>query len=109
MTKSDLRDGMVVKIRDGKLCIVIGNRIISDNGWLSLDVYMEDLTYQQGSEFYDIVAIYDIPLRSLDLNYWTEGKKPIWVRTEETIMTISDIEKRLGIKNLKIVSEDNYE
>lgn len=35
-----------------------------------------------------------------DTDNWT------WVREEETIMTISEIEEKLGISNLKIKKED---
>ena len=33
-------------------------------------------------------------------NDWT------WIREEETVMTISEIEEKLGISNLKIKKED---
>ena len=52
----------------------------------------------------DIVAVYNpSDLTSLDFN--SLHLKLIWKRPEEVVMTISEIEEKLGIKNLKVVSE----
>lgn len=127
MKKSDLRNGAIVETRDGdKLILLFGcsrynnsdNSLISlTNGtWLSFSIYNDDLTYCYDSEF-DIMKVAQSDyvgddIRNHIINHndeWT------WVRDEsedesederETVMTISEIEEKLGISNLKIKKED---
>ena len=78
-------------------------------GFMSIDGYNDDLTYN-GLSFSsspsccDIVAVYS-PEDLTSLDFATQHLNLIWKRPEEVVMTISEIEKKLGITNLKIVKE----
>lgn len=109
-TKEDLEDGMIVKIKDGTYYMYFEKfkRLVRNGGYLSLNQYLNDLTYNNISDSFNIVSIYEAnDLTSLDFNGQdTKGHlNQIWERPKETIMTISEIEKKLGIKNLKIISD----
>lgn len=117
MKKSDLRNGAIVEIRKGDKYMFISdaqnkhakNSLISlkDGGYLNLDDYNDDLKDCDNAK-YDIVKICqndyvgnnfkDHVIKNTD--NWT------WVRKEEVVMTISEIEEKLGIENLKIKKED---
>lgn len=117
MKKSDLRNGSIVEIRNGDKYMFISdaknkyakNSLISlkDGGYLDLDHYNDDLKDRYNNN-YDIVKICqndyvgnnfrDHVIKNTD--NWT------WERQEEVVMTISEIEEKLGISNLKIKKED---
>lgn len=59
-TKSDLKTGMVVKLRDGDFYLVYGERLFSDYGYREIDNYNEDLTHTFGGDRCDIVEVYDV-------------------------------------------------
>lgn len=89
MKKSDLKSGMIVKLRNNIKYIVIENVLCRNNGFIHLSSFKEDLTIQsqEASKDWDIVEIYYCismnPLRS-----FIEDKdlKLIWKREEkETI------------------------
>ena len=58
MKKSDLKNGMVVKLRDDSLMMVVDNMLIEINSNLSLSDYSDTLEFCN-TEVYDIVAIYE--------------------------------------------------
>lgn len=109
-TKEDLEDGMIIKIKDGTYYMYFEKfrKFVRNGGYLSLNQYLNDLTYNCIDGSFNIVSIYEAnDLTSLDFNGQdTKGYlNQIWERPKETIMTISEIEKKLGIKNLKVVAE----
>lgn len=125
MNKSDLKTGMIVVTRNGdefmvmlnvEYCnsVLAPNVIVSKSGWMPLCKYSDDLKLHIDDESeLDIVAIYS-PSRAASLYrkdlsddfYWT----CIWKREEPPVeMTVAEIEKKLGIKNLKIVKEKDDE
>ena len=57
-TLSDLKDGMIVKLRDDSLMMVVDNMLIEINSNLSLSDYSDTLEFYD-TEVYDIVAIYE--------------------------------------------------
>ena len=57
MKKSDLKNGMVVKLRDDSLMVVLDNRLVEVDIHLNLNNYNDTLEYYSTTE-YDIVAIY---------------------------------------------------
>lgn len=118
MKKSDLRNGAIVEIRKGDKHVLLLNTknsycknclvSLDDGGYLSFDDYNDDLKDCDDSE-YDIVKICQheyvgdnirCHILKQNENDWT------WIRVEETVMTISEIEEKLGISNLKIKKED---
>lgn len=108
-TKADLEDGMIMKLKDGRYYMYFKkfDKGVRYDGFISIDSYNDDLTYKGSAVFgsYDIGAVYSPEdLTSLDFGC-SRHLKLIWERPEEVVMTISEIEEKLGIKNLKVVSE----
>ena len=133
----DLCTGMVVKIRGsekyeniyepymvmreiklGKSVTRETNVLINTDSWIPLSKYNVNLQFNNTelSEF-DIMEVYEPKFEasirlmlgsgvfSLEKDY-----KLLWKREEPTVeMTIAEIEKKLGIKNLKIVKEKDDE
>lgn len=117
MTKSDLKSGVIVELRNGDKYMFISNAknkyaknsliSLKDGGYLDLDDYNDDLKDCDNAN-YDIVKICqndyvgnnfrDHVIKNTD--NWT------WERQEEVVMTISEIEEKLGIENLRIKKED---
>jgi hypothetical protein len=127
MNKSDLKTGMMVVTRNGGEYMVMRNIeyrnstgriiapniIISESGWMSLYRYSDDLKSMSNGDEFDIVAVF-LPLMTPSLchkdlsddYYW----RCIWKREEPPVeMTVAEIEKKLGIKNLKIIKEKDDE
>lgn len=110
MKKSDLKNGAIVEVRCGFQYILIDNKLINikSRGFLNFDNYNENLLDYDDRDF-DIIkvcqeeniidAFCEHIIREND-NYWT------WERQEEVVMTISEIEEKLGINGLKIKKED---
>lgn len=107
-TKSDLEDGMIMRTSDDRFYMYFKkfNRGVRYDGFISIDHYNDDLTYKGSVSLgsYDIVAVYS-PEDLTSLNFATQHLNLIWKRPKEVVMTISEIEEKLGIKNLKVVSE----
>ena len=119
MKKSDLKNGAIVEIRNGYKYILLLNcgderhrndLLISLNsgGCLYLSSYDENLK-DCDDEYYDIMKVCQCEyvgdniishILKQNEDNWT------WIREEETVMTISEIEEKLGISNLKIKKED---
>lgn len=106
-TKSDLEVGMFVKLRDGKVFLVLESYeelyLTSTSGYYSnLKNFNENLTNKnyRGS---DIVSIY-LPKKADYLSYHLIGDnlELIWEREEVKELTMEDIEKIVGCK-VKIV------
>ena len=108
-TKADLEDGMIMETRDGRYYMYFKkfNRGIRYEGYISIDDYTNNLSYSSSApSSNDIVAVYSPEsLTSLDFGSYSRYLNLIWKRPEEVVMTISEIEEKLGIKNLKVVSE----
>ena len=114
MTKADLKDGQVVIIRNGDICLVAGNLLLGHNVWLNLDNFSECLDNEPfglKNPKFDIMEIYEVCFgEAIDIVYNKSVEKDvckIWERLEKPVeMTISELEHKLGIKNLKIVKEN---
>lgn len=118
MKKSDLKSGAIVEIRRGNKYMLLldtknrycKNCLISlgNGGYLNFDEYNDDLKDRDDSE-YDIVKIcqYDYVGDNICSHILKQAENDwTWNREEETVMTISEIEEKLGISNLKIKKED---
>ena len=130
MKKSDLKNGTIVELRDGDKCILLFNCCnhgdkedlfisLNDGGYLLLPNYNENLKDCIDKDF-DIMKVCQNDyvgdnIRShvlkQDEDDWTWVREEETVMTiseieEETVMTISEIEEKLGISNLKIKKED---
>lgn len=101
MKEEDLRSGMVVKLRDGRLGLVVEHdgtiRIALHGGYLDMGDYYNNLIAFGGLRDFDIMAVGKTVagnLLNMDESYVTI----IWTRKEAKKMTISEIEKELGYK-----------
>ena len=119
MRKRDLKNGAIVETRNGDKFILLFNCCnfgdredlfisLEDGEYLNFDGYSKKLK-NCSDENYDIMKVCqndyvgdNIRSHILKQNEddWT------WIREEETVMTISEIEEKLGISNLKIKKED---
>ena len=121
MTKSELKTGMIVRTCESSrnLYVVILSDyscLMNYDGFLDLKRYSEDLcstvnekftikeVYKMGSILNLYLVIQKILSNKFDA--FTENKLSlIWRRQETTEMTIAEIEKALGVTNLKIIGE----
>ena len=121
MKKSELKTGMVVETSIGNKFLVMlnpdcpGRELIDFNyGYMSLKDYSDDLRYTAYGGLapeWNIAKVYRI---GSCICYILQDKDAalsnailIWEREVESVeMTVSEIEKKLGITNLKIVKGD---
>ena len=115
MTKSELRTGMIVTLRNGDRYMVF--RGIQTNytnedvlvcpdetGWTRLESYNEDMTQKENrNDLFDIMEVWeaDYPLYFMSSNK-EDHYFLIWEREEPKEMTMAEIEAALGYK-IKIV------
>lgn len=95
-TKSDLKDGMVVKYNDncfGKR-LVIGGFLIGEDGYADLGDYNENLK-SMASDL-EIVRVYKIKRMGKISSIMHDGNlELIWERTESKKMTVEEMRKKL--------------
>lgn len=128
MKKSDLRNGAILEIRHGDKYILLfdcnyprgkNDLLISlnDGCWLNFSNYDEDLKDCTMS-YFDIMKVAQSDYVGDDIinHIINHNDEWTWVRDKdedesdnesETVMTISEIEEKLGISNLKIKKEEN--
>lgn len=111
MKKSDLKNGAIVKTRNGFKYILINKRFINIKfkGFLPIGEYSEDLTMPEDEKQWDVMKVCQTNFEHVDFSDHVLDKNPnhwTWEREEEVVMTISEIEEKLGIKGLKIKKED---
>ena len=119
MKKSDLKNGAIVELGNGDKYILLfdccnerhrDDLLISLNngGFLYFSSYDENLK-DCDDEYFDIMKVCQCEyvgdniishILKQNEDNWT------WIREEETVMTISEIEEKLGISNLKIKQDD---
>lgn len=94
-TKADLRDGMVVKYRNGDNRMVINEGLIGEDGYLEQCRFRADLTHR-ASEGLDIVGVYETKnysgFKSMLLD---DNLIPIWERKEPKKMTVEEMRQKL--------------
>ena len=108
-TKSDLKTGMGVVLRDGsKGHVLIGTptqdtiRFIGKNEWIGLGEYVEDLTVERYKHL-DIVAVYQTKFENQYMTDRVFEQDVLYERKEEpTKMTMKEINEHFG-KPIEIV------
>jgi len=102
-TKSDLKDFMRVRYRDGRMRIVALStpipKLVSEDGTLELDNYDNDLKYTFETNEFDIIEVYEAPIWNI-LNPNKYGDL-IWRRNTNTISKDKAeklLEEKTGIK-----------
>lgn len=119
MKKSDLKNGAVVELRNGDKYILLLNTYycnekddylisLRNGGYIEFDDYDKNLESKDGEKKYDIMKVCQNEyvgdnFRNHVIN---DRDKWTWKRQEEVVMTISEIEEKLGINGLKIKKED---
>lgn len=105
-TKNDLRDGMIVEYVNGDLRVVLGNRLVGQDGHNTLDLYDDDLTILTAHGC-NIVRVYKGNPRFISELFNKEYLTLIWERKEKPKpieMTLEEICKELG-REIKIVKD----
>lgn len=112
-TKEDLKTGMLTETDKGEFFLVLLNtefgdvlKRIDDNGistyWNSLDDFNNNL---ENSYSVKIINVYT-PVEKYRIGFTSIlPNSLVWTRNNTTELTITEIEEKLGIKNLKIVKE----
>lgn len=97
MKKSDLKDGMICKTREGEIFIWLNGELRGRDCWCSGT--LEDLTNER-EEGCDIVKIYiaDAPTLEDMLNVKGDTHVYIWEREATKKMTLEEVKKALGYK-----------
>ena len=113
MKKQELKTGMLVETRIGNFGLVMldtpNGDIIAGDGtnycreWYSLENMNDDLTNKNVTVTEsDVVRVYGMGYNIEAASFSTKFRLLLWERQEEVVMTIEEIEKKLGITNLKI-------
>ena len=100
-TKSDLKTGMVVKLRDGDFYLVYGERLFSDYGYREIDNYNEDLTHTFGGDRCDIVEVYDV-------NNYASGLKDILDHPGTLIWSREPNEREISSEEAFKILKEHY-
>lgn len=88
MNKSDLKNRMVVELRNRDICLVIDDRITDEDGYELLDKYYDDLCHHSTTDL-DIVEVYDKVSTLMGLI--DDGERDsIWRRQERDIHWLID-------------------
>lgn len=94
-TKSDLKDGMVVKYRDGDKRMVINEALIGEDGYEYRHCFREDLTHRYFKDL-DIVGVYAIQEYNNFADMLSDyNLELIWERTESKKMTVEEMKQKL--------------
>lgn len=94
--KEDMKDGFVIKTRNGKRFVVSGERLLSENGFLNLEQYTSGLCHTRYRDF-DIVAVENPNKSPGNLNDLLNGGSVIWVRRK----TVKELSAREAENMLK--------
>lgn len=108
MTKSDLKNGMVVAIRNGNMYLVHNDKLIRKDGFVNLytsisGYYNEDMTRTNNSDF-DIIRVFRSNAQSLNTIFNQERLELIWERKEDK-QELSKKDKKIIKKGLKKAQE----
>ena len=94
-TKADLKDGMVVKHRNGDKKMVISEALIGEDGYSDRNSFREDLTDRYFKDL-DIVGVYAIQEYNNFADMLSDyNLELIWERTETKKMTVEEMRKKL--------------
>ena len=94
-TKADLKDGMVVKHRNGDKRIVISEALIGENGYADQNCFREDLTHRYFKDL-DIVGVYAIQEYNNFADMLSDyNLELIWERKEPKKMTVEEMRQKL--------------
>ena len=106
MTKSDLKNGMVVELRNGKRFLIVNDMGIGKDSCINLDEffgYDENLNDVSGFSEFDITKIYKTVGNTFKTLFDKDRLNLIWER-EET--KLSNEDKQIIKKGIKKIQEE---
>ena len=102
MTKSDLKNGMVVEFRDKSRGLVHNERIVSIEDYLFISNLNDDLTSGVGIEEIDIIKIFNSKPITLGDLFADNRLELIWERKEQPKLSEKDKKKiKVALKKVK--------
>ena len=107
MTKSDLKNGMVVELKNGKRFLIVNDFGIGEDSCIKLDGlvgYDENLYDINGDSTFDITKIYISSGRTFKNLFDNERLNLIWEREEK--QELSNEDKQIIKKGLKKIQEE---
>ena len=107
MTKSDLKNGMVVELRNGKRFLIVNDLGIGKDSCIKLDGlvgYDENLYDIIGDSTFDITKIYISSGRTFKNLFDNERLNLIWEREEK--QELSEEDKQIIKKGIKKIQEE---
>ena len=97
-TKADLKDGMIVKYRNGEMYLKFGGKLINNDGFEELSTFDNNLKDVDFSSDYDIMKIYKLNLTKVycfkDI-FTIENIELIWERDVTKHMTADEMRQKL--------------
>ena len=103
MTKSDLKNGMVVELASGSRALVINGLLLFEDGYQGLSGYKDDLTTKIFNNEFQINKVFKSKLYNL-CDVLTDGLSLIWEREEKS--KLSNEDKQIIKKGLKKIQEE---
>ena len=107
MTKSDLKNGMVVELRNGKRFLIVNDLGIGKDSCINLDGffgYDKNLNDVSGFSEFDITKIYKTEGFTFKNLFDNESLSLIWEREEKS--KLSNEDKQIIKKGLKKIQEE---
>ena len=114
-TKGMLKTGLVVQTREENYYLVLVTEdetlFVRECGYMSANQYDDNLICTAWNhDEYDIMKVIDpITITKLQPEALVTGIRDydvLWECNDEVVMTIAEIEKKLGIKNLRIAEDE---
>lgn len=107
MTKADLKTGMFGVMSDGSKFVIVDDKFVYKNGGYDL---IRSLNHDLSFSSYRIdVLVHAVSFDNMDSilkNRNGNDYRILYDRAKEgTVMTIAEIEQKLGVKNLRIKGE----
>ena len=112
-TKADLKNFMVVKVRNGWAYVVVDNLLIGKDGFLRLCDYNKDLTCRDYPHLFDIISVFDGSHHGFGCGFNTyidrviEDNVIIWERKEKKEIKLTT-EERSFLNSILLVSDYKY-
>ena len=114
MQKQDLKEGMLIVYRNGKLRkihkeydsdeLLMSNPI--DCSWNTLNNYKDDLTESEEERLLDIIAVYAPTRHAKFFSFDLKDYELVWKLEEPALeLTLEEISKKYGVKTVKIVEK----
>ena len=107
MKKSDLKNGMVVELRNGKRFLIVNDLGIGKDTFINLDGYSgydENLNDISDAKTFDITKIYKTVGTTFKTLFDNERLSLIWEREEKS--KLSNEDKQIIKKGLKILNQN---